>query len=149
MVAPELKVTPPRRLYSFQDHGADLATAQATGYQDITYFKCDATMQVKSDDAVRIDFLQAAQEMRGLGWGHNNHFIGFNNNRTGEFVQFMHYGRLEWYADVPIDSKSGDWKGYVWGCHTDTESVLNTLELFFEEGQWFDSLDFAMGRYKK
>ena len=62
------------------------------------------------------------------------------------YLQFLHLDADVWYADVPIDSRRSDWKGFVWGCRTDTESVLNTVELFFEELRWFDSLPFTMRR---
>ena len=122
-------------------------TDQDVKYQDITYYKCDGKVVVKSSDHVRIELSQAVREVMELGYGGYNHFIGFANENTKEVIQFSHYNVDGWYADAPINS-GYDWEGYYWGCHTDLKSVLNTVRLFFETGPWFDSLEFTMRRYK-
>ena len=124
---------------------SDLKTDQDIKTQGISYFKVDGKVSVGLKRKVPIDWPRARSEITGLGFGDYNRFIGFENNRTLEMVQFARYEADDWYADVPID-KGFFWKGFVWGCRTDTESVLNTAELFFEELPWFDSLPFTMRR---
>lgn len=116
-------------------------------YQNITYYKCDGGIEVKSSDHVRIELPQAISEVTELGHGGYNHFIGFVNEDTKVYIQFARYYEHGWRADVPINGGKG-WDGYYWGCHADLESVLNTVRLFFEAGPWFDSLEFTMRRYK-
>lgn len=126
---------------------SDSKTDQGIRTQNISYFKVDGDVSVGMKKKVPIDLPHARSEITSLGYGVDyNRFIGFENNRTLEMIQFAHPGADDWYADVPIDSRRSDWKGFVWGCRTDTESVLNTVELFFEELPWFDSLPFTMRR---
>ena len=122
-------------------------TDQDIKYQNITYYKCDGKTVVKSSDHARIELPRAISEVTELGHGGYDHFIGFVYEDTNECLQFAHYYEHDWYADVPINPGI-DWDGYYWGCHTDLESVLNTVRLFFEAGPWFDSLRFTMRRYK-
>lgn len=111
----------------------------------ITYFKQDGKIKVKDEP---IDFSKAKSEIKSLGHGGYNHFIGFNNKQTHEMIQFARYEPDNWYADVPINYGCG-WDGYVWGCRTDTESVISTSKLFIEEFPWFDTLPFTMRRYRQ
>ena len=107
----------------------------------ITYFKQDGDVKVEDES---IDFPKAKSEIESLGHGGYNHFIGFKNNSTMEMVQFAHYEPDGWYADVPIPPMGSYWSGYVWGCSTDTESVVRVAKLFIDEASWFGSLQFTM-----
>lgn len=148
MSAGPVLVTLPQRTPSYwYEKGlsrSDSKTDQGIRTQDISYFKVDGKVRVGVKRHVPIDLPNARSEITGLGHGDYNHFIGFENNRTRELVQFAHDDADVWCADVPIDRS--DWRGFVWGCRTDTESVLNMVELFFEELRWFDSLPFTMRR---
>ena len=150
MLAVPVLVTLPQRTPSYwYEKGlsrSDSKTDQGIRTQDISYFKMDGKVSVGMKRHVPIDWPHARSEITGLGYGRYNRFIGFENNRTLEMIQFLHLDEDVWYADVPIDSRRSDWKGFVWGCRTDTESVLNTVEMFFEELRWFDSLPFTMRR---
>lgn len=107
----------------------------------ITYFKQDGDVSVRDEP---IDFPKAKSEIEALGHGAGNHFIGFTNNNTREMVQFAHYGRDDWHADVPIPTTGPKWSGFVWGCDTGIESVIHVTELFINEGSWFGTLPFTM-----
>ncbi len=148
MPAGPILVTLPQRTLSYwYEKGlsrSDSKTDQGIRTQDISYFKTDGKVRVGIKRHVPTDWPHARSEITGLGYGDCNHFIGFENNRTRELIQFARRDADDWYADVPIGRS--DWKGFVWGCHTGTESVLNTVELFFEELRWFDSLPFTMRR---
>ena len=150
MPAVPVLATPQRRTPSYwYEKGlprSDLKTNQDIKTQDISYFKVDGKVSVGMKRKVPIDWPRARSEITVLGCGGHNHFIGFENNRTLEMIQFARYDADDWYADVPIDSRRRDWQGFVWGCRADTESVLNTAGLFFEELPWFDSLQFTMRR---
>ena len=111
----------------------------------IAYFKQDGDTSVKDES---IDFPKAKSEIELLGHGKDNHFIGFKNNNTREMVQFAHYEPDGWYADVPIPP-TGDWSGYVWGCRTDTESVIRVVKLFIDEASWFNTIPFTMRKHGK
>ena len=80
-------------------------TDQDIKYQDITYFKCEGKMIVKSKDKIHIDYPQAVTEIKGMGWGDLYYFIGFRNNRTYEILQFAHYEKEKLYVDVPIGGR--------------------------------------------
>ena len=107
----------------------------------ITYFKQDGDASVKDDP---IDFPKAKSEIEALGHGGYDHFIGFKNSKTLEMVQFARHESDGWYADVPIPPTGPDWSGYVWGCRTDTESVIRVAKLFIDEAAWFGALPFTM-----
>ena len=107
----------------------------------ITYFKQDGNVKVGDE---QIDFPKAKTEIKSMGYGRYNHFIGFHNRTTMEMVQFIHYEPNTWYADVPIPPTGTYWSGYVWGCLTDTESVIHVAKLFIDEASWFDTLPFTM-----
>ena len=111
----------------------------------ITYFKQDGDTKVEDES---IDFPKAKSEIESLGHGGYDHFIGFKNNNTREMVQFAHYEPDGWYADVPIPP-TGDWRGYVWGCRTDTESVIRVVKLFIDEASWFNTIPFTMRKHGK
>ncbi len=118
---------------------------QDTKHQGIVYFMVDGEVSVKETPT---DLREARLRIDGLGYGEYNHFIGFVNRKTWTTLQFAHYDYDGWYADAPIAS-GREWDGYTWGCHTDKESVLNTVGLFFEEMRWFDSLPFTMRRHTR
>lgn len=107
----------------------------------ITYFKQDGNVKVNDEP---IDFPKAKSEIESLGHGGYDHFIGFKNNSTMEMVQFARHEPDGWYADVPIPPTGPDWSGYVWGCRTDTESVIRVAKLFIDEAPWFDAIPFTM-----
>ena len=111
----------------------------------ITYFKQDGDAKVEDES---IDFPKAKSEIESLGHSGYDHFIGFKNNNTREMVQFAHYEPDGWYADVPIPP-TGDWSGYVWGCRTDTESVIRVVKLFIDEASWFNTIPFTMRKHGK
>ncbi len=118
---------------------------QAATEHGIVYFKQDGQTSVKNEP---VDFPKAKAEMESLGCGEDNHFIGFNNLKTHELLQFLRFEPDLWYADVPIAYGRG-WDRYVWGCRADLNAVLNTAELFINEDPWFDSLPFTMRRINK
>ena len=129
--------------------------SKAAGAQDqeqkitehgMVYFKQDGQIQVKEE---LVDFPKAKSEIESLGHGEDNHYIGFINKKTRELLQFARYEIDGWYADVPIGGHRKDWAGYVWGCRTDTESVISISKLFIEEMPWFDTLPFTMRRVRQ
>ncbi len=109
----------------------------------MVYFKQDGEIQVKEEP---VDFLKAKSEIESLGHGEYNHYIGFINQKTRELLQFARYDADGWYAEVPVPYGKS-WNGYVWGCRTNTESVISISKLFIEELSWFDTLPFTMRRY--
>ena len=109
----------------------------------MVYFKQDGETQVKEEP---VDFPKAKSEIESLNHGEYNHYIGFINQKTHELLQFARYEPDGWYADVPIGARRKDWAGYVWGCRTNTESVVSISKLFIEELPWFDTLPFTMRR---
>lgn len=111
-----------------------------------TYFKQNGDIRVRDES---IDFPKAKSEIEALGHGEYDHFIGFVNKKTNETIQFAHYEPDSWYADVPIPSTGSGWSGYVWGCHTDTKSVIHVTGLFIDEVSWFDTLPFTMRKHGK
>ena len=125
---------------------ADAAEAgQAEKLQAITYYKSVDNYHVRD---VPVDFLGAMREMETLPVATGPYrFIGFENRRNGDNVQFIRIGEDRWYVDVPIDGGRG-WDGYFWGTRTDTGSVSDLLRLFFEEMPWLGMLPFTMRRYR-
>ncbi len=135
---------PANRWYELGRAGLGLEEDQDIKHQGIVYFMVDGEVSVKETPT---DLREARLKIDGLGYGGYDHFIGFINRGTREMLQFAHYDCDGWYADAPIRS-GREWDGYTWGCHTDKESVLNAVGLFFEEMRWFDSLPFTMRRHR-
>ena len=118
---------------------------QAEKLQAITYYKSVDNYHIRD---VPVDFLGAMREMETLPVATGPYrFIGFENRRNGDNVQFIRMGRDRWYVDVPIDGGRG-WDGYYWGAKTDTRAASDLLRLFFEEMPWFGMLPFTMRRYR-
>lgn len=116
-------------------------------FQNIIYYYWDGKKDVNSDSNTKIDFLGAMNEMKNIDYTFDKNFIGFNNLKNNDLVQFIRIDKDNWYADVPIDS-GVDWDGYYWAGYGSTVEIAEMLRLFFEEGSWFDSLHWKMMRYK-
>ena len=123
-------------------------TVSDVKYQDITYYIYDSTKSVESKDRVSIDFLKAVNEMEDLDYRFERNFIGFENNKTDECVQFIRQGEDKWYAEVPINNGK-NWEGYAWASYSDSKTVTDMLKLFFEEVPWFGMLSWKMRRFKR
>ena len=116
-------------------------------YQDIHYYMDSRGKTVDSKDHIHIDFFKALSEMNALDWRDEQNFIGFVNNKTNECVQFIHQGEDKWYAEVPI-MHGKKWDGYAWCCYSDSKSIFDMIQLFFDEVTWFHSLAWKMMRFK-
>ena len=116
-------------------------------YQDVHYYMYSREKTIESDDHIHIDFFKALSEMSDLDWNYEKNYIGFVNNRTNECVQFIRQGEDKWYAEVPINHGK-DWEGYTWSCYSDSKSIFDMLQLFFDEVIWFHSLPWKMRRFK-
>jgi len=117
-----------------------------TKYQDITYFKQNGNEIVDFEALIHIDFMKAMSEMENLNWNKFNH-IGFRNQKTNDFVQFIRQGPNKWYADIPIDDRK-NWKGYCWSAYGENKTISNMMRLFFEEVDWFGMLRWKMRRFE-
>ena len=134
-----------------QDTSTDEITGQETEsdvkYQDIIYHMNNANKTVCSKDHIHIDFLKAMSEMKNLDWEYKNNYIGFDNKKTKEYVQFIRLGQDKWYADIPINGGK-NWDGYTWSCYSDSKTIVSMMRLFFEELPWFGMLSWKMRRFK-
>ena len=118
---------------------------QNTKYQDIIYYKYDRDELVESSNNVHIDFFKAMSEMEKLDWNYKYKYIGFENKKTAETLQFIRLDQNRWYADVPIHW-GVKWDGYYWSAYSDTEIIVEMVKLFFEEMPWFGMLEWKMRR---
>ena len=144
----------PRRQRQLQAHdrgrdaparGRGAEAEQGERLQSITYYKCVDDGSVRG---VPVDYLGAMKEMEGMPIAAGPYrFIGFENARNGDNVQFIRLGSDLWYADVPI-SGGPRWDGYYWGARASTRPVADMLRLFFEEMPWLGMLPFTMRRHK-
>ena len=129
--------------HTLLDPQLDAKSAEDVKYQDIIYYKYDGRENIKSNDNIHIDFLRAMSEMKNMPScvnSNDHYFIGFDNKKMGDIIQFIRLNENKWYADVPI--RAGlDWDGYYWGCKIDTETLASILCLFFEEAGWFRMMD--------
>ena len=134
-----------------QETASDELTEQDTEadvkYQDITYYMHSKDKTIDSQKHIHIDFLKAMSEMSDLDWNYERNYIGFNNKRTYETVQFIRQGQNKWYAEVLIGSGK-NWDGYTWSCYSDFEPISNMMRLFFEEVPWMGMLSWKMRRFK-
>jgi len=134
-----------------QENVIDELTQQDTEadvkYQDITYYMHSKDKTIDSQEHIHIDFLKAMSEMSDLDWNYEKNYIGFDNKRTDETVQFIRQGQDKWYAEVIIGSGK-NWDGYTWSCYSDSKTITNMLRLFFEEVSWFGMLSWKMRRFK-
>jgi len=136
----------------FQDPVTDELTSQYTipdiKYQDITYYKDNDGKIVLGKDKIPIDFIKATSEMNNLDWKYEFNYIGFENQKSNECVQFIRKEQDRWYAEVPI-RRDNYWDGYVWCCQSDSKTILSMMRLFFEEVPWFGMLSWKMRRFNK
>jgi len=130
--------------YALQDQN----NLQNTKYQDIIYYKYDRNELVESTNNIHIDFFKAMSEMEKLDWTFSPNYIGFENKKKDELVQFIRLEQNRWYADIPINS-GVNWNGYFWGTCSDNKTISDMLRLFFEETLWFGILNWKMNRYQK
>ena len=140
-----LNLTPTQKPTSYEI--TDQNTISDIKYQDIHYYMLSREKTIESVDHIHIDFFKALSEMNALDWNYEKNYIGFVNNRTNECVQFIRQGEDKWYAEVPIFTGIV-WDGYTWSCYSDSKSIFNTLQLFFDEVIWFHSLPWKMRRFK-
>jgi len=115
-------------------------------FQDIIYYKYDKDNVVDSKDHIHIDFLKAMSEMEKLDWTLSKNYIGFENCKTDQLVQFIRIDKNRWYTDVPI-YVDGKWSGYYWASEGNNYTISNMLRLFFEEMPWFGMLNWRMRKY--
>jgi len=134
-----------------QENTTDELTEQDTEadvkYQDIIYYMDNKSKVIRQKEHAQIDFFKATSEMNDLDWKYEDNFIGFDNYRTDECVQFIRQGQDKWYAEVPI-CKGREWDGYAWSSYSDSKTITNLLRLFFEEVPWFGMLSWKMRRFK-
>ena len=130
----------------YENYFQDEAVKQDTKYQHITYHKQNGSEIILYKELVSIDFFKAMSEMENLNWKLDN-YVGFENQRTRDYVQFIREGKNEWYADIPIDDRK-NWKGYCWSAYGDNKTISNMLRLYFEEVDWFGMLRWKMRRFE-
>ena len=121
-------------------------TNQDVKYQYITYYKDDGKITINPQENSPIDFLKAMNEMEKLDCRYEYNFIGFENHKNVDIVQFIRQGKNKWYCEIPIRI-NGKWDGYSWTAYTDSKTVSNLMRLFFEEVPWFGILNWKMRRY--
>jgi len=142
--------SPPNQIV-LQDTITDESTKQDTvpdvKYQDIIYYMHNIGKTVKSKDQIHIDFFKAMSEMEKLDWTFSPNYIGFENKRKNEMVQFIRLGHNEWYADIPINSGK-NWDGYYWASSSDNKTTSEMLRLFFEEVSWVGMLSWKMRKVR-
>jgi hypothetical protein len=127
---------------------SNLDTITDVKFQDIIYYYWDGKKLVKSNQQVKIDFLGAMREMENIDHTFELNFIGFQNNATGQYVQFIRLGENYWYVDSPINDQH-NWEGYLWAGYGNIQEIANLVKLFFKEGSWFESISWKMRRYSQ
>lgn len=112
-------------------------------HQEIVYYMHNAGRSV---DHRPVDLFTALDELRGLECGIGN-FIGFENRRTRETLQFKRKEPDCWYAEDLING-GRSWEGYVMRAYAETWPVFEAVKLFFEEADWRCTIDWKMYRVK-
>ncbi len=144
-INPVLNLTPIQK--SAYSETTNQNTISDIKYQDIHYYMNSGGKTVESDEHIHIDFFKALSEMNALDWNYEKNYIGFVNNRTNECIQFIRQGEDKSYAEVPI-RHGENWEGYTWSCYSNSKSIFDMLQLFFDEVIWFHSLPWKMRRFK-
>ena len=143
--------TPSPKQFVLQEMDNDEQVNQDTivdvKFQHIIYYLQNPGRFVDSKKNIPVDFIKAMNEMKNLDYNYEDNFIGFENKKTNECVQFIRKGEDDWYAEVPITHGKG-WDGYAWCCDTKSKPVMDMVRLFFEEVPWFGMLDWKMRRFK-
>lgn len=116
-------------------------------YHDISYWKFGKYETVHPQLFTPIDMQTALEKTKRLLWEYAES-IGFTNSHNKDAVHIVRRGADEWSAEVPIMDKDGIWQGYSWHGTADTETILNAVEFFFGELNWFDLIRFEMGKRK-
>ncbi len=98
-------------------------------------------------DQVSIDYIEAVKELNDLDWTYKNNGISFFNLKNGDNVFCNRQGENKWFVLTRV-MKDGVYTGYQWASYPDHESLINTIRLFFEDGDWFHSLHWDMIKWK-
>ncbi len=108
-------------------------------YQDIEYCMLNRNKKVFYDAHAKIDFQNAIKELKGLDWTYAKNGISFINTKTDEGFFCHRLGKVKWIVTTPIKN-NGDWTGYQWVSYPNIDSIIRTLELYFEGRPWFNTL---------
>jgi hypothetical protein len=115
-------------------------------YQNVTYYKNNRDGFVSALEFKTIDFLGACSEIKKIDWLFPKNHIGFSR-KGDDSVLFKRKNETKWSAEIPVFDGE-EWTGWSLFAHSDTNTILDMLRLFFEEVPWFDTLSWKMGRAK-
>jgi len=148
-ITQKLACTNKIKTISIEDQQAlqDQNNLQNAKYQDIIYYKYDRNELVESANNIHIDFFKAMSEMEIVDWTFSPNYIGFENKKKDELMQFIRLEQNRWYADIPINS-GVNWDGYVWTAYSDNRIISEMMRLFFEEVPWFGMLEWKLRRVR-
>jgi len=115
---------------------------EKTDFQLITYYKNDGVKIVKGEANVPIGYFKAKNEIPKINYNITDNYIGFHNHKTGQTLQMVRMAEDLWYVEnLP---GSINFQGWIWFHETDTQSVLNLVKLFFDEAEWFDTVNWIL-----
>lgn len=95
-----------------------------------------------------VDFLKAIDEMIRLDWNYKSNYLGIDNRKSGQTIQFVRLEKDKWYVEVLLKAK-GKWTGYVIWSYSDYEQIEFMLDLFFLELEWDDVMEWEFKEVKK
>ncbi len=89
---------------------------------------------------ISIDFVKAVKELNDLDWTYKNNGVSFFNLRNDDNVFCSRFEKDKWFVLTRV-LENGVYAGYQWSSYPNHQSLLITIRAFFEEGPWFETLN--------
>jgi hypothetical protein len=103
--------------------------------------------RVRYRDQVQINFAKAVNELKSLDYTYRENGISFINLKDNSNLFCSRMKAEKWFVQTPV-LIDGIYNGYQWTSYPDTESMIHTVRLFFEEVSWFRTLDWKAIKWK-
>jgi hypothetical protein len=116
-------------------------------YQNIIHCMINRNKRVRYRDQVPIDFVKAVSELKNLDHMYRENGISFINLKDNSNLFCSRMREDKWCVQTPV-LIDGVYKGYQWTSYPDTDSMINTVRLFFEELDWMNTQDWQSIRWK-
>jgi len=116
-----------------------LLTKTDIKYQDIEYCMHNRNKTIYYDAHKQVDIQLAVAELTSLDWTLPKNGISFHNNKTDQSIFSHRLAEDKWLVLTPI-KVDGVWTRKEWVSYPDTASLINALNLYFEEIPWFHTL---------
>ncbi len=113
-----------------------------TAYQNFIYCMVNRNKHVHYTDQVSIDYPKAESEIASLDWTFKDNGISIFNLRNDDNIFCSRLQDDRWLVLTRV-LENNIYAGYQWSSYPNHQSLLNTIRVFFEEGSWFERLEWT------